>query len=156
MESQQVEYKKSFGKEAIISLVAFANIERYGTGFVRIREYLRDYPEVGLDIQEKGDFFWAEVRLINDSSAQVTPEVTPEVYRMLKILDGKMSRIEIMKALNLKDEKHFRENYQQLAISMGLIEMTIPGKPKSSKQKYCITETGKAVLDRCDDDKPIL
>ena len=135
------------------------DIEKYGTGFVRIREYMRDYPEVGLDIQEKGDFFWAQVRLINAPAVQVTPEVapevtpevTPEVYRMLRILSGKMSRIEIMTALNLKDEKHFRENYQQVAISMGLIEMTIPDKPKSSKQKYCITEKGKRVVETQND-----
>jgi hypothetical protein len=28
MENQKIEYKKSFGKEVIISLAAFANLER--------------------------------------------------------------------------------------------------------------------------------
>ena len=38
----------------------------------------------------------------------VTPEVTPEVMRLVQILQGAMSRQELMHALGLKDEKHFR------------------------------------------------
>lgn len=41
-------------------------------------------------------------------TGQLTPEVTPEVGRMLLALDGEMSRAELMAVLNLKDEKHFR------------------------------------------------
>lgn len=74
-----------------------------------------------------------------------TPEVTPEVTRMLAVLEGEMNRSEIMEALGLKDEKHFREHYQQTAVAAGLIEMTIPEKPKSSKQRYRLTPLGKAI-----------
>jgi ATP-dependent DNA helicase RecG len=76
---------------------------------------------------------------------QDTPEVTPEVARMLGVLEREMNRTEIMDALGLKDEKHFREHYQQTAVAAGLIEMTIPDKPKSSKQRYRLTALGKAV-----------
>lgn len=41
--------------------------------------------------------------------------------------------------LGLKDEKHFRENYQQVAVKLDLIE-TIPDKPRSNKQRYRLTE----------------
>lgn len=51
-----------------------------------------------------------------------------------------MSCTEIMAALVLKDEKHFREDYKQTAIGQGLIEMTIPNKPGSRFQKYRLTE----------------
>ncbi len=57
-----------------------------------------------------------------------------------------MSRQEIMTALSLKDEKHFRESYQQAAIALGFIEMTLPDKPQSPKQKYRITAKGKQML----------
>ncbi|MFN8740551.1 MAG: Fic family protein [Pirellula sp.] len=77
---------------------------------------------------------------------EVTPEVTPEVLGMLFILEGEMNRGEIMGAMGLKDEKHFRNHYQQTAIATGLIEMTIPDKPKSSKQRYRLTSLGKAIL----------
>jgi ATP-dependent DNA helicase RecG len=39
-------------------------IEKYGTGFVRIRQQLRDNPEIGLDISEMGEFFRVDVRTI--------------------------------------------------------------------------------------------
>ena len=57
-----------------------------------------------------------------------------------------MTRGEIQERLGLKDEKHFRENYQQVGVKLGLIEMTIPDKPRSSKQKYRLTDKGRAFL----------
>lgn len=33
-----------------------------------------------------------------------------------------------MTALGLRDEKHFREHYQQGGVAAGLIEMTLPDK----------------------------
>ncbi len=79
---------------------------------------------------------------------EVAPEATPEVKKMLSVMDGEMSRKEIQEKLGLSDEKHFREFYQQVAISIGLIEMTIPDKPKSSLQKYRLTEKGRRTLSR--------
>jgi ATP-dependent DNA helicase RecG len=80
------------------------------------------------------------------ATAGVTPEVTPEVGKMLTVIQGEMSRAEIQKKLGLTDEKHFREHYQQPAVAMELIEMTIPDKPRSSKQKYRLTGKGRAVV----------
>jgi ATP-dependent DNA helicase RecG len=37
------------------------DIERYGTGFVRIRDFLVAYPELTLKIEEMGDFFKVEL-----------------------------------------------------------------------------------------------
>jgi Fic family protein len=84
---------------------------------------------------------------LNSSSApEVTPYVTPEVKKMLTVLNGTMSRREIQTALGLKDEKHFRQAYQQPAVAAGLIEMTVPGKPQSRFQKYRITPKGAACI----------
>ena len=81
-----------------------------------------------------------------EAGEQVTPEVTPEVMSMLAVLDGEMSRIAIQRRLELRDEKHFRENYQQVAVALGLIEMTVPDKPTSRLQKYRLTDKGRAAL----------
>jgi ATP-dependent DNA helicase RecG len=78
--------------------------------------------------------------------AQVAPEVTPEVRRMLMVITGVMTRGRIQEALGLRDEKHFRENYQQVAVRLGLIEMTIPDKPRSRLQKYRLTDKGRRLL----------
>ena len=79
---------------------------------------------------------------------EVTPEVTPEVLKLLSVLAGTMSRRELQAKLSLADEKHFRESYQQPAVAQGLVEMTIPDKPRSRLQKYRLTERGKIVLAR--------
>jgi len=73
---------------------------------------------------------------------QTTPEVTPEVARMINILHGAMTRVQIMELLGLKDEKHFRTAYQQAGIALNVIEMTIPAKPNSRLQKYRLTPAG--------------
>lgn len=73
------------------------------------------------------------------------PEVSPEVAWMPAVLQGEMNRTEIMEAIGLKNEKHFREHYQQTAVAVGLVAMSIPDKPKSSEQRYRCTALGEAV-----------
>ncbi len=75
---------------------------------------------------------------------QVAPQVTPQVARLLQVLIGEMSREEIQRALGLQDRKSFRARYLATALTEGLLEMTIPGKPNSRLQKYRLTETGLA------------
>jgi hypothetical protein len=57
-----------------------------------------------------------------------------------------MSRGELMEKLRLKDRMHFRMDYLQPALAAALIEMTIPDKPRSSKQKYRLTDKGRQAL----------
>ena len=76
---------------------------------------------------------------------EVTQEVTPEV-RLLKAIKGEMTRQDIQKALGLKDDEHFRTSYLLPALRIGLVEMTIPDKPWSSKQKYRLTKKGRQFL----------
>lgn len=57
-----------------------------------------------------------------------------------------MTRKEILNALDLKDRFYLREMFIIPALTSGLIQMTIPDKPTSSKQKYIITEKGKKLL----------
>jgi len=77
---------------------------------------------------------------------RVTPQVTPQVLALLRKATGEMARQELMDALGLRDRKHFGDAYLQPALEAGLLEMTIPDKPQSSKQRYRLTEQGRAVL----------
>lgn len=52
----------------------------------------------------------------------------------------------LQEALNLQDRKSFRERYLKPALAEGLIEMTIPDKPRSRLQKYRLTGKGREVL----------
>ena len=73
---------------------------------------------------------------------EVTPEVTPEVGRVVLALQEELSRTELQQALDLKDEKHFRKAYLLPALDSGLVEMTRPEVPRSSKQRYRRTARG--------------
>jgi len=68
----------------------------------------------------------------------------PEVG-LLMVLKGEMNRQGLQAALDLKDDEHFRKKYLWPAFEAGLIEMTIPDKPRSSKQRYRFTEKGRSI-----------
>jgi ATP-dependent DNA helicase RecG len=73
---------------------------------------------------------------------QVTTQVPTQVEELIKVFTGEHPRQELQDKLNLANREHFRKNYLQPAIDVNLIELTIPEKPNSSKQKYRLTEKG--------------
>jgi predicted HTH transcriptional regulator len=143
-ESQVLEFKASFDKAAIESLVAFANArggkvlvgvsdtgkiigttvgketlnewlgqiksatspalipeiirhEFDGSGFIRIRRAMADYPEVRFSIEEAQGGVWAVFECLTLAVAETkTPQVTPQVQQLLDGLKGEMSRLELM------------------------------------------------------------
>lgn len=54
-----------------------------------------------------------------------------------------MKRSEIQSLLEIRHRDYFSDQFLNPAIKAGFIEMTIPEKPKSSKQKYRLTDEGK-------------
>lgn len=78
------------------------------------------------------------------TNKQVTEQVTEQVESVISVMGKKdYSRTEIMELVGVKHRPTFLYNYLQPAIEQGFIEMTIPQKPKSSKQKYRLTQKGK-------------
>lgn len=123
--------------------VSLTSIRSLGTTSTREARELADQLIANEVLELVGT---SHFRLSEQIRTAVTPEVTPELARMLSVMTGEMSRAEIMAQLGLKDEKHFRENYQQYGINQGLIEMTRPDKPRSRSQRYRITARGKQLL----------
>jgi ATP-dependent DNA helicase RecG len=132
--------------------------DELGSGMRKMMRYGKAYGGADPQLIE-GDIFRIIVKVPEFGPAgeepvtpevtpEVPPEVTPEVLKMLAVMTGEMTRGEIQDKLGLKDEKHFRESYQQVAVKLGFIEMTIPDKPRSSKQKYRLTEKGRLELDK--------
>ncbi len=74
---------------------------------------------------------------------QVSTSIPKSVARLLKIIKGEMSVVEMMMALKLGGRRNFLEKYLSPAIEFGLIEMTQPDSPRSPTQKYRLTEKGK-------------
>lgn len=72
----------------------------------------------------------------NENIPQVSPQVSPQVKLLIEIINGEMSKEELMIILGLKDAKNFRKHYLSPALSNNLIEMTQPNTPQSPTQKY--------------------
>jgi len=74
---------------------------------------------------------------VNVCQSPSTDQVTDQVDRLLEALgDTEKSASELMETLGLRHKPSFRESYLRPALNLGLIEMTIPEKPRSSAQKY--------------------
>ena len=68
---------------------------------------------------------------------QVTDQVTDQVERLMSALGSEtLSTKELLERLGLKHRPTFSNNYLRPALELGLIEMTVPDKPNSSKQQY--------------------
>lgn len=117
-------------------------IERIGTG---TRDIIRLCNEKKL---KEPDFLQEDVfkTVIWRATDHVTDHVTDHddelIIRVISILSDEMSRSELMKILSLNHSGNFRENYLHPALEQGYIEMSLPDKPKSVKQKYRLTEKG--------------
>ena len=77
-------------------------------------------------------------------------QVTGQV-RLLRALSGEMTRHSLQEALGLRHRDYFNEIYLTPALEAGLIEMTIPDKPRSSKQRYRLTLAGSEFLKRIEE-----
>ena len=146
-------------------------IEKAGKGIRRIRDGAKAVdcpePECGADrfvtVTFRPNPEVREVSGDDRATPQVTPEVTgedtgqvtdqvteqigPEV-RLLRMMLGEMTRQQIQEALGLKHRDHFSEAYLLPALQVGLIEMTIPDKPRSNRQHYRLTPAGSEYLKR--------
>ncbi|ENU79868.1 hypothetical protein F975_02204 [Acinetobacter sp. ANC 3789] len=71
------------------------------------------------------------------ATAQANVQVTDQVKSLILIMeDGEYTLAELMQFLGLSHRATFQQNYLNPAIETGLIQRTIPDKPKSPKQKY--------------------
>ncbi len=76
---------------------------------------------------------------INDSLVEFenTEQVTVQVSKLLHAIGNKsISGNELMRLVGIKHRPTYRKNYLLPAMEQGYVEMTIPDKPNSSKQKY--------------------
>ncbi len=126
----------------------FADIPVESLIFENQAEYYQAIQE-STQTSDSAPFIAFMLRMILDTVTRSTPEVTREVtpeVRLLSVLVGEMTRQQLKQALGLKDDEHFRKAYLLPALDAGLIEMTIPDKPRSSKQKYRLTDKGMQAI----------
>ncbi|MFH1729772.1 MAG: Fic family protein [Pseudomonadota bacterium] len=129
-------------------------IEKMGTGIGRIRKSLKESGNSEAVFEYDSFFSVIFKRSILENGAssdiqvtgQVTGQVPEHVTKLLSICKGELSRSELQDILKLKHRENFVNLYLNPALESAFIEMTIPGKPRSSKQKYRLTKKGKDYL----------
>ena len=117
--------------------------DELGSGARKLFKYCRHYtggkdPEL---IEE--DIFKCIVPIIpqvtEQATEQVTEQATEQVEKQESLLEfcrTPKSTSQIMAFLGLKHREHFRSEILQPLLKKGLLKLTIPDKPTSSKQKY--------------------
>ena len=80
-------------------------------------------------------------------TAQVTIQVTVQVAAILTAAREPTSRGQLQDAAGLSNRAHFLHRYLQPLLAQGWLEMTIPDKPRSSKQRYRTTQAGLKALE---------
>lgn len=112
------------------------DIEKYGTGFVRIRQWLKDYPEIAIELSEIGDFFRIELLLsISKDLKKDTgePEKLPEKLSDLQqvIIDKMLANPKVtylqLASIRGKSKEAIRKNIDKLK-KMGLVRRIGPAK----------------------------
>jgi ATP-dependent DNA helicase RecG len=119
-----------------------------GTGVPRA---LDAWPQIDLVDEPEINQFRAVVwrtAASTEVTGQVTGQVTPQVMRLLSVMVAEHNRSELQSFLSLKHRDSFVASYLQPALEACLVEMTIPDKPQSSKQKYRLTAAGRAFIER--------
>ena len=113
---------------------------RYGGGIQRILAACKNASLPRPELEN----FQGGFRIVFKQVA--TPQVTPQVEQLLHVLQSESTRERLMVQLGLRDREHFRAGYLVPAVEAGLVEMTLPDKPRSRLQQYRLTPVGTQVL----------
>lgn len=84
----------------------------------------------------EGDVFRTIIPLYQQLSGQVEYQEKDRTEEILEFCKTERSRNEIQDFLGIKSRRYVRENIINPLIKSGLLKLTIPEKPTSSKQKY--------------------
>lgn len=142
-------------------------IEQWGTGFKKVKEELKNYPELELRTSEPNMSFQVQlvkkalydfgptsidqsdlVREVNPWRMKTPKEFVkdPVLIEILKLCLNPVSLAELMEKTGKKDKTKFREKYIKPYLNKYLFQ-TEPEKPKSPNQKYYLSGPGKDLLE---------
>ncbi len=68
-----------------------------------------------------------------------------EQVTLLSGMTGEHTVLELMAFVGRSNRSKFREQVLAPLLALGMVEMTIPDKPNSSKQRYRLTAVGRAL-----------
>ena len=127
-------------------------IEAWGRGIWRVDKAFEDAGLVLPIFKESCGGFLVHIPIPeqNDTpqlTPQLTPQVTPQVKRLILILkQQKMTIGELIKGLELKDRKNFKNKYLRPAIEAGWVISLYPNIHNHPRQQYFLSEEGLRLL----------
>jgi predicted HTH transcriptional regulator len=140
-------------------------IEQWGTGFKKLSDELKEYPEIEIKFNEPGLSFQVQfikkdykpapsdeqagtkLGLSWDQVGTKSGLSRDQVEKILKLSANSVTITELMNEFGWTNRTKFRVKFISPLLELNLISMTIPGKPNSSKQRYVITAEGKILLE---------
>ena len=147
------------------------DIEKYGTGYTRIRKEIADYPTMKFEFEEKPSAWLVTISYEKrkteekgELATEVTTELETSLYQLVPSLSVQVKALiislkenvlaidelqlatELATKVATSSRQNFRKVYLDPAIKQGFVTMLYPDKPHHPKQKYYLTEKGKKVL----------
>ncbi len=120
-----------------------------GSGIRRIRDLCRDYgvaaPEIEVSEHWVTTTFPRPTAQAGDRAGTKSALSRHQVEILRNCLFNKRIA-DLMALTDRTDRTKFRDQVLKPLLEAGWLEMTIPDKPTSSKQKYRLTPEGKALL----------
>jgi len=103
------------------SFYLMGDIEKYGTGFIRIRKLIEDYPGVSYSISETGDFFKVEMHH-TPKKTPIKPPLKPPLKT--EIQDVYLTELEdkIFKQIQIDNHITFENIAKNLSISRNTVK----------------------------------
>jgi len=143
----------------LVSYVAKGLLPYHGIGS-GITRALEEWPDIEFEDMRDGGLFTVKIARKTDSSADVgTTKTTAKIMQVgtksalsrhqVEILlkcRKNSTLLDLMQIAGRADRTKFRHQVLSPLIQSGLVEMTIPEKPRSSKQQYHLTEKGMELI----------
>ena len=146
-------------------------IERWGTGTLNIIDWCAENGNPAPAWQEQagsvyvtflpatlpekqrdtGEVTPTSTRKAPDKHPTSTRQVNPQAVAVLEAARNPATRAELQQNAGLRDREYFVNTFLNPLLDTGLLEMTIPDKPRSSKQRYRLTEKGRIFLQESND-----
>lgn len=147
-------------------MIQIGRYEELGSGVRKVNKYLPHYaPGAEKPVFDDGDMFTVTVPLgtsvataSDHENEQVNPGAGEQVgaksalsrhqVDILRKCQQESALLEIMTISGRSDRTKFRRQVMNPLLIAGLLELTIPDKMRSSKQKYWLTDKGRNMLEK--------
>ena len=132
-------------------MIQIGRFDELGSGIYNVNRYLPLYADGAKPTFEEGPEMFTTVVPLGAATGEVTGEagtklgLSRDQAHVLRNLFEERALTDLMLLFGRTNRTKFRDQVVNPLIDMGLIEMTIPDKPRSRLQKYRLTDNGRAV-----------